>query len=547
MLSDRKHWPAMGLALMVSVSGLVANKALAQPPSHASDTPGSYSFPGPVPMDCQSDYGCDSYVGDSRNVSGSGGMVSRGFLRGQVGSLFRGGNATYAGAGGGGDAYGVYGRYGDASEDGFLGSGPISGCLNNGLYGGACADGSCGGACAGSCMGGAGCLAGMGCGSCSSCGGGAGLFGCLGGQGSIFSGALLSRMLGPIAPYSEGTGSQRWFDVYAGTIAFARRNSGLGAVSSPVQIVNQTTPVFETTDVISTLGVSGTPVLRTTDLDLDRLRYGLEIVGNIQTGPGSNVEVRYFGLNKWSDTAQAQSPNPNLFSIFSVYGTDPGGIDPGFDDTDRSFIHRINYDSKFDNGEVNFRRRWMAYNSVLQGSWLGGIRYFELDEDFGFEAIGSFDNTFTFDQLRFFNMDTRTRNRLVGFQVGADMWCNIVPGIAIGNEVRAGIYNNDTKLETVVVANSVPGAREAFRKDSAAFLIEYSAQAVYRLTYSWSVRGAYNIMYVDQVALAPQNFNSRDMANAFANSVFGPERFPFIDTDGYAFYQGFSLGAEFLW
>ena len=322
--------------------------------------------------------------------------------------------------------------------------------------------------------------------------------------------------MGPLAPYSDGAGSQRWFDIYAGTMAMARK-SGFGGVSSAVQNFAATTPQFETTDLISTIGVGdAVPALRSSDLDFDRLRWGLELVGNIQTGPGANVEVRYFGLNNWSDSERVQRNDPELFSLFSVYGTDPAG---GFDDTDRSFIHEIQYDSKFDNGEVSYRRRWVGSHSAFQGSWLAGLRYFELDEKFGFAAVGSEDDTFTFDQLRFFNMDTKTRNNLFGFQLGADLWVNLIPGLALGNEIKAGVFNNNAKVETLVVANSVPGATEILRKERAAFLVEYSAQAVYRLTYSWSVRGAYNLLWVDKVALAPENFNARDMTNALADSV----------------------------
>lgn len=465
--------------------------ALGQPPIMAQDSPGSMVFHGPAPMGCDESH-CDSYGPGGGPLFGDG---------------WRGGRSTSARV----------------------------------CYDGACGpNGDCrGSSCGGSCWlrgGLAGCLSGAG-----------GCLGCQSGQGSLLPGTFVSRVLGPLAPYSDGVGSQRWFDIYAGTLAMARK-SGFGPFSSPVQDLAQTEPVFETTDLISTIGTGpNTPALRSTDLDLDQLRYGLELVGNILTGPGTNFEVRYFGLNDWSDSRSVRRANPDLFSVFSEYGTNPGGIDPGFDDTDRSFIHTISYDSKFDNGEVNYCRHWMAENSTFQGTWLCGLRYFELDEQFGFAAVGSNDNTFTFDQLRFFNMDTKTRNQLFGFQVGANLWVNLIPGIALGNEVKAGVYNNNAKVDTLVVANSVPGATEVVRRDAAAFLIEYSASAVYRLTYSWSVRAAYNLMYVDQVALAPENFNSRDMANAISNSVFGINRFPFINNDAHAFYSGYSIGAEYLW
>jgi hypothetical protein len=192
----------------------------------------------------------------------------------------------------------------------------------------------------------------------------------------------------------------------------------------------------------------------------------------------------------------------------------------------------------------------MAPNPAIQGSWLGGIRYFELDEKFGFSAVGSRDNTLNFNQLRFFNMDTKTKNHLVGFQLGGDLWANIVPGISIGTELKGGVYNNNVDVESVVVSNSVRRASENLTKDTAAFLVESNVQGIYRLTYSWTLRGAYNILYVDKVALAPNNFNPRLTTTTPPTPViqdFGINRVPFINTTGHALYHGFSFGAEFLW
>ncbi len=111
--------------------------------------------------------------------------------------------------------------------------------------------------------------------------------------------------------------------------------------------------------IFSTLGrgpVTATNVALGSDAtDFDEYEVGLGLQGNIQVGPGSNVEAVYFGLNEWEESATATSTAPNLFSFFSDFGNDPFN---GFDDPDRSFVHRINYKSRINNGEVNFRRRW---------------------------------------------------------------------------------------------------------------------------------------------------------------------------------------------
>lgn len=500
------HWLTVGLALLVSAQGIGTKKANAQPPMMA-EMPSSMAFAGPAPMGC-----------DQSSCDDGQGLFGTGLLRGPFGTRFAG---CQDGSCGG---YGSCGSYG--CGDGSL--------LGGGMLQGGCRDGSCGG----------------------------GVLGGIRGDASLFNGALLSRLMGPFAPYADGNGSQRWFDFYAGTIGFARKSSH-GQIGSTQQVFE--TGQYLTTDVISSTGPGtaaippataadvgvvaqpGTPALLVSSLDLDKVRYGLELIGNIQTGPGANVEVRYFGLNKWTDTRTVRHTTPDLYSVFSQWGTAPAG---GFDDTDRSLQHSISYTSKFDNGEVNYRRRWMGVNPAIQGSWLGGVRYFVLDEKFGFQAIGSNDNTFNFDQLRFFNMDTRVANHMVGVQLGADLWANIIPGIAVGSELKGGIYNNNIDVNSVVVANSIQAASERLEKDRASFLVEYSAQAVYRLTYSWTLRGGYNLMYVDKVALGPNNFNSRLTTVTVPTTQivdFGLNRSPYIDANSHALYQGFSFGAEFMW
>ncbi len=181
----------------------------------------------------------------------------------------------------------------------------------------------------------------------------------------MFSG--LGRSI--LTPYGEGgVASQRWYDFSAEAIAL-RRDNGAGNF------------------IFSTLGrgpVTATNVALGSDAtDFDEYEVGLGLQGNIQVGPGSNVEAVYFGLNEWEESATATSTAPNLFSFFSDFGNDPFN---GFDDPDRSFVHRINYKSRINNGEVNFRRRWAEPSGFLQGSWLAGIRYFHLSELMSFQA-----------------------------------------------------------------------------------------------------------------------------------------------------------------
>jgi hypothetical protein len=507
MLSGRLHWLTMGLALLVSAQGFTTRRA------HGQMQPGQAASRQAAMMQA------------SHMSHAPGGMMPGGMM---PGGMMPGG--TMPG--------GMMGPEGPMSMS-FPGPAPMD---MGSLYGDSpfhspdgcpmCGNGMCGGH-------GCGPLAGRLRRPCAC--GGSGCIACGVDNGCMLGGGLFRRLLGPLAPYSDGgTGSQRWFDFYAGTIGLSRVTN-VGGYSGELDPI---TGVAAINDVISTQGIGGTPVLRTTDLDMDRMRYGLELIAGIQVGPGSNIEVRYFGLNNWNLSQSVRLNSPDLYSVFSDFGQNPFG---GFDDTDGSFVHTIRYRSELHNGEVNYRRRFAAPVRAVQGSWLAGIRHFDLDEQFGFESVGPLNNTFTFNNRRFANIDTFTRNKLTGFQIGGDLWVNVVPGIMLGVEGKSGIYGNRAEVQTEVFTNSIPAGSESLRDTRTAYLSEFTASAVYRLTYSWSVRASYNLLYVDNVALAPENFNTRDYSNAIGGGAFTMDRYPFLNLDGESLYQGWSIGGEFLY
>jgi hypothetical protein len=65
----------------------------------------------------------------------------------------------------------------------------------------------------------------------------------------------------------------------------------------------------------------------------------------------------------------------------------------------------------------------------------------------------------------------------------------------------------------------------------------------YRLNYNWTVRGGYQFLFVDGVALGPENFNPE------APAILDPAstRSPFLNDNGNVFYHGWTIGAEFMW
>jgi hypothetical protein len=410
-----------------------------------------------------------------------------------------------------------------------------SGYCQDGSCGGACGSGHCGGGIlgGGGLLGGGGCCPscggmGGGCGHCGpirkmlACGPFGGALACRNGDCGGFHSGILPGLAGLLLPYGEGgVCAQRWYDISVGGMALRRTKQG-------GQNIN-----------LSSQGIGGPIILSTDDLSLDQSEWGLNLLVAVQVGPGGSVEVSYFGLNNWDTTARVTSNNPDIYSVFSDFGQSPFN---GFDDPDRSFVHSATYRSAIQNGEVNYRRRWVGPYCWFQGSWLAGLRYFDLDEAMDFSTAGQLNNAQN-QGLRFLNQTTETRNALTGVQVGGDLWMNVIPGLHLGTEFKTGIFGNVAETNTSIVANSIADYTEFASDATTAYMGEIAFKTVYRINYNWSFSAGYHIMQVDNVALAPVNFNT-----APPPDFNGPvARTPFIDNNQNVTYEGYTLGLEYIW
>jgi hypothetical protein len=366
-------------------------------------------------------------------------------------------------------------------------------------------------------------------GPCSGCGGshcdvfGRNAFGLISHVQGCFSSLPFS-----LRPYGEGgIATQRWYDVSFDVIGLQRTTGA---------------DTFNT----SSIGINtGNFVLGSNSVPIDDMNAGFQTQLNIAVGPGSNLEVLYFGLDDWEQTATVNRPAPgDLYSFISNFGLVPPG---GFDDSDRSLQHSLSYQSELHNGELSFRRRWAEPYGFFQGSFLTGVRYLDLDERSTFSAAGLNNNGAGNNGPRFFDYTVNTSNSLVGWQVGGDLWYNWIPGVKVGCELKTGIYNNRAQQRSRLFANSLPGLgipeiNESLLGNTHAYVTQLSPQVVYRISYSVALRASYQVIWIDNVALAANNFNSTPPALFFGNG-----RVPTISNKSDIVYNGFTVGAELTW
>jgi hypothetical protein len=163
-----------------------------------------------------------------------------------------------------------------------------------------------------------------------------------------------------------------------------------------------------------------------------------------------------------------------------------------------------------------------------------------LREDFRFQAVGEAEGLY----------DENIKNDMAGFQTGGDVWLHVRQGVRIGAEGKVGLMNNHYTLvntfSTDPVAGTPPDFTESFEKDQPALTVEASADLVWDVCPSWSVRVGYEMLFLNSVLLAGENFNTGTVYNGITG-VDLPERVPFVNDQGNAFYHGGHLGMEYTW
>lgn len=334
---------------------------------------------------------------------------------------------------------------------------------------------------------------------------------------------LLGDILGIIAPYGDGgCAAPRWFDIDIGVMALKRDNTGRN---------------------IDFASAGGAPAGNATTLSLDDLDFdystSVKFTAMLQWGPGSDVEFTYYGLFGWTEQSTL-ADDDNIFSIYSNFGLAPLG---GFDETDPADSATIRYFSTFDNYEVNYRQRWQSPNCRYQGSWLAGVRYFQLDEDFNYRIDV---NNANFVGTTITNVNTN--NALTGLQFGGDVWICLIPGLRIGGEGKFAVLGNHANIDSTITVNDGTPPIAVFADGSVvgdvAFLGDLAAYVTYRINYHWTLKGGIQALYLDGAALAADNFNPV-APNIFAGGA--PIRQPVRNENGDVLWYGYNLSLEYLW
>lgn len=254
---------------------------------------------------------------------------------------------------------------------------------------------------------------------------------------------------------------------------------------------------------------SGLPLLNARDFGFDA-QSGWDLGAVRRLDDEYSLDFRYFQVDGWDDSLASA---PVDFSAVAF----PGGI---FSGVGFAHIATASYNSLLRSAEFNVRRERSDWLTLL-----AGFRYVNLQE------------SLVVDQVGFFSHRVDTRNHLYGGQVGAEVFFGARGKIRLDGWAKAGIFGTDAHSDYSFSDIVFPfnGFNAAGRQGQVSFVGDLGLTASYRLTDHIVLRGGYQLLWIDGVALASDQFNVQPVDG------FG------VGTTGGAFYHGALAGLEVSW
>lgn len=298
--------------------------------------------------------------------------------------------------------------------------------------------------------------------------------------------------------------------------------------------------VLEPTNVAS-LGTPTDIVFTTDDLDKPVKAGGRLLVGYAFEDSPFQVELSYLALAGYKGEAairnntlnKLQTPTEgDLFSPFTGFGN-PAVV--GVDYENLVSIHEY---SALRTGELNALWPVPVRPGQLPTSLLLGVRYLQVRERFDYLSTSLAPTPLGATN----SVRTRTGNELWGPQIGAVLHSYLGERTWLDFSAKAGVFNNAASQETTY-QNDISGQSTTFQhqhsRDVSAYVADLELTLLHRWTPSLTTRFGYQVMWVDGLALASQNFNQ-----PLDTLRSGP---PWLEHNGQVFYHGIHIGAELAW
>jgi hypothetical protein len=186
----------------------------------------------------------------------------------------------------------------------------------------------------------------------------------------------------------------------------------------------------------------------------------------------------------------------------------------------------VSLDYQTDLHSIEINQRHSVSDNV---TFISGFRYLEVDEDLLFNV-----DVFSFPVATYAWSDD---NHLYGGQIGTDLALWNSGPLRFNSVFKGGLYGVDA--ENVYTNHTILGTnvRNGASEGDVAFVGEIDLLGTYSICRNVALRGGYQLLWIDGVALASDAAAQTNPGNGGA----------VIDTNGQLFYQGATVALEFVW
>jgi hypothetical protein len=212
-----------------------------------------------------------------------------------------------------------------------------------------------------------------------------------------------------------------------------------------------------------------------------------------------------------ADFASLQIPSPLVANTVDFFGAD---------------VMQFHYTSSIQGAELNVLK---PFGSI---ELLAGFRYMEIDESMRITAINSGTGGTS-------DYDTDAFNQMYGGQVGMQGRWTLFDLLGFDFGAKFAVFGDRNAGRQVLfdLDNTVidPPFPTSAKNQSTAYLGELSAQMVLPINASISIHGGYSVMFINQIALAPDQ------------DTFQLDSGTHVDTRGDIILHGANVGVTAVW
>jgi hypothetical protein len=259
---------------------------------------------------------------------------------------------------------------------------------------------------------------------------------------------------------------------------------------------------------------NGVEALNFRQLDLDS-SGGPHINVQYEIDFDLRLEVDYLGLQGWTSVVNL---GPGEYRLQGGRG-ELGPLADQF---------RAEYASDFHSTEVNLQWGWCPGVFML-----GGLRFAELREHYGVDALKAFDEitepyTLTYDTI----------NHLSGLQLGL-LFRTDATGrrLAFEGSVRGALLGNRVNHSYALDAPDTGTLIGRVDGSDAAFLGDVRCGAIFRWSSRFSLRAGYQLIGLTGVALSPEEVLATKLIPNTSQAL----------SNGAVWFQGMTMGFEYHW